>query len=290
MKHFCGVVVVALLTIPCGAVPGVGDDKEDAKKALKALEGNWQLTAQEEFGNVTPKAVVARLRVVIEGDKMSWYIGNPASNMDATITIDPSKDPKTIDAKITKSSAIGKTMLGIYKLDKDTLEICWGVPGEDKRPTKFTAKAGVGSGNVYTRYEREKDIKKLTVKLPDGWKEDTAKGEVRSFVKEGKPGLALFVAVSTPKAPANAEALADMAKRDPKLFPNREWVKTTGIGKLTDGFFIVGQAKTGTTENTAIGILRTIDGATVLFLGVPADDAAARKDMLDICKSAKFGE
>ena len=51
-------------------------------------------------------------------------------------------------------------MLGIYKLDKDTLEICWGEPGGKKRPSKFTSRPGVGAGNTLTVYEREKEEKK----------------------------------------------------------------------------------------------------------------------------------
>jgi hypothetical protein len=48
-------------------------------------------------------------------------------------------------------------MLGIYKLDKDTLEICWSAPGNEKRPKKFTTRPGIGAGAQYTTYKREKD-------------------------------------------------------------------------------------------------------------------------------------
>ena len=51
---------------------------------------------------------------------------------------------------------------------------------------------------------------------------------------------------------------------------------------------VVGQAKATGFEQTAIGMVRTIDGATVLLIGVPADEATARKDMLDIAKLAHF--
>jgi uncharacterized protein (TIGR03067 family) len=154
--HRSGWVAVLALFVAAGV--GAGDDKEDAaKKELKALEGNWKLTRQEQRGSLTPKPVVANLRIVIEGDQMSWYIGNPAPNQTADLKVDPSKEPKTIDAEITSNSAKDKKMLGIYKLTKDTLEICWGEPGGDKRPTKFTSRPGVGAGNTYDKYEREKE-------------------------------------------------------------------------------------------------------------------------------------
>jgi uncharacterized protein (TIGR03067 family) len=158
MRRFGWLAAVAVLALFFGARTGAGDDKDEAAmKELKALEGNWQLVRQEERGSLTPKIVVARLRIVIEGNQMSWYIGNPAPNQTADLKVDPTKDPKTIDAEITRGSAKDKIMPGIYKLTKDTLEICWGEPGNEKRPTKFTSRPSVGSGNVFTRYEREKD-------------------------------------------------------------------------------------------------------------------------------------
>jgi uncharacterized protein (TIGR03067 family) len=158
MMHFRWPAAMAALALFLGAGLGSGDDKEDAaKKELKALEGNWQLIRQEEWGSLTPKTVVARLRIVIEGNQMSWYIGNPAANQTADLSVDPTKNPRTIDAEITSNSAKDQKMLGIYRLQKNTLEICWGAAGSGKRPTKFTSRPGVGSGSVYTKYEREKD-------------------------------------------------------------------------------------------------------------------------------------
>jgi uncharacterized protein (TIGR03067 family) len=158
MRRFGWAAAAVVLAFGFGAGAAVAEEKDEAvKKELKALEGNWQLKVQEERGFPTPPTVVARLRIVIEGDKMAWYIGNPAANQTATITVDPTKEPKTIDAMITRGSANGKKMLGIYKVDKDTLEICWGEPGGDKRPEKFTSRPSVGAGLNYTKYEREKD-------------------------------------------------------------------------------------------------------------------------------------
>src|SRR5205085_8779059 len=80
----------------------------DAKSSEK-LDGKWYVFRQEERGNLVPAVVSKRLSMVIDGDKMEWYIGNPAPNFAATLTIDEEK--KTIDAKITRGSFTGKTML-----------------------------------------------------------------------------------------------------------------------------------------------------------------------------------
>jgi uncharacterized protein (TIGR03067 family) len=154
MIRSCLAIAILLFAFPVHAA----DDENDAAAGeLKKLEGDWQLAQQEERGQPTPKEVVKNLRIVIEDGEMSWYIGNPASNQTADLKVDPKANPKTIDAKITKNSAIRKTMLGIYKLEKDKLEICWADPGSEKRPKKFTSRPGVGAGSTLTVYKREKE-------------------------------------------------------------------------------------------------------------------------------------
>src|SRR5262249_2658990 len=128
-----------------GRAAGQGDAESSAK-----LEGKWWVVRQEEHGGLVPEIVSKRLSMVIAGDKMEGYIGNPAPNFAATITIDEKK--KTIDAEITRGSFIGKKMLGIYKFEKEMLHMCWGEIGTDKRPEKFvTTKRGGGVFN-YTVY------------------------------------------------------------------------------------------------------------------------------------------
>lgn len=149
-------ISVAVMSLLVTAL-ALAADEDPNELELKKLEGNWQLTRQEDRGQLAPKPTGGNLRIVIEGNEMAWYIGNPASNQTADIKVDAKANPKTIDAEITKNSAIGKTMLGIYKLDKDTLEICWGDPGSEKRPKKFTSRPSVGSGSTLVIYKREKE-------------------------------------------------------------------------------------------------------------------------------------
>src|SRR5205085_1021055 len=89
------------------------------------------------------------------------------------------------------------------------------------------------------------------------------------------------------KAPATPLDLVEMTKKDSSLFPGYVWVKTTGIGKFEGGVFVVGDCKAGA-STVGLGVARSVDGTTVLFIGAPADDAAARKEMLDMVKSAHF--
>jgi uncharacterized protein (TIGR03067 family) len=59
----------------------------------------------------------------------------------AKFTIDPTKKPRAIDYAMTEGPTKGKTHLGIYELDGDTVKFCFAAPGKD-RPTEFTAKEG----------------------------------------------------------------------------------------------------------------------------------------------------
>jgi hypothetical protein len=134
----------------------------------------------------------------------------------------------------------------------------------------------------------KKDIRKLQVKLPDKWKDDGTIFDERRFIKDR---MILFCALSKEKVPEKPEDLAEMAKKNENLFPGRAWVKTTGIGKLKEGgVFVVGVCKVMGSEYNAIGAARTIDGVTVMFMASPADDAAARKEFLELIRSAHFAD
>jgi uncharacterized protein (TIGR03067 family) len=303
-----GIVVLGVACIVSSLYLSVGAAAQGDAKSSKKLDGKWFVVRQEERGHLVPAIVSKRLSMVIDGNKMEWYIGNPAPNFAATLTIDEEK--KTIDAKITRSSFIGRTMLGIYKFENGALHMCWGEIGSDKRPEKYaTVKPGAGGAFNYTIYARvgskdktpptgketvgagKKDIKNLQVKLPEKWKDDgTLLGE-RRFVNDG---MIFFAALHSGKAPVSPEELAAMAKKNENMFPARIWVKTTGIGKFADGVFIVGVCKAGGFEHNGIAIARNVDGVTVLFLGAPRSvnafdiDFATRKELLDMCKSATF--
>src|SRR5262245_32180594 len=98
------VLVTACILADLCRRDGSAGEKGDARSSAK-LDGKWYVVRQEEHENVVPAAVTKRLTMVIDGNKMEWYIGNPAPNFAATLTIDEEK--KSIDAKVTRSSFIG---------------------------------------------------------------------------------------------------------------------------------------------------------------------------------------
>jgi uncharacterized protein (TIGR03067 family) len=53
------------------------------------------------------------------------------------IVLHPGKDPKWMDMIKTEPDGTERTFKGIYKLDKDTLQIARGVAAEQERPNQF---------------------------------------------------------------------------------------------------------------------------------------------------------
>src|SRR5262249_18278680 len=129
---------------------------DDVKKELAALEGTWKGVKNiDNNGNVSTNGDP----ILIEGNKMHIAIRGRVTFI-GKIKIDPKARPKTIDFEYIEGpgGVVGKTKLGIYKLDKDDLKICWNSDGDKKRPKKFTTeKLTIGKGFAYFVFARKKD-------------------------------------------------------------------------------------------------------------------------------------
>src|SRR5262249_17029964 len=129
---------------------------------------------------------VAKRELLIVGDDLQFLHDGKASVTRAKIVIDPRRSPKTIDLKYVTGTASGKTRFGIYRFTDDgNLEICLTrETNEDTetRPTQFTTKPDVGSGDLMFIAEREQSKKETT----DGKVDPKAdpKTELKKF--EGK--------------------------------------------------------------------------------------------------------
>jgi uncharacterized protein (TIGR03067 family) len=114
---------------------------EDAiKKELSQLEGEWSMVSGEANGSSMPKEIVSTGKRIAKDGKTTITIGGRVY-FKAKFSIDPTKKLKAIDYNMTAGPTKGKTHLGIYELDGDTVKFCFGAPGKD-RPTDFTAKEG----------------------------------------------------------------------------------------------------------------------------------------------------
>jgi uncharacterized protein (TIGR03067 family) len=304
------VLCIACIVGNVGPNGSVAAEKADEKPAAK-LDGKWFVIHQEEHGGPVPKVVSERLSMIIDGNKMEWYIGNPAPNFAATITIDEEK--KTIDAKITQSSFKDKTMLGIYKFEKGQLHMCWGEIGTDKRPEKFaTTKPGGGAFN-YTVYAREPNkaeappdpgkketpagkrakLADLKFTLPKGWE---AKHKDGSNTWEISKGTLVVMAgwAQAKDYPKNVNDYAEKLQKDGDHFAyGLYWTSATDKGKAPDGLYVVGNVKLKAdkeAKRTGFSIIRDLGGDKVIFesFSTDYDDAKLLKEAMDICNAAKF--
>jgi uncharacterized protein (TIGR03067 family) len=158
-----GILLVGLAVVASfGTTYAADKDNEEAvNKDLKKLEGNWRMVRQDHEGREDNGQSIMKNGVLFDGKDYKFLRDGRATGGKATISIDPTKDPKEIDLKITGGTASGHTQLGIYRFtEDDKLEICMSQPrgeGSDKRPAKFTTKPSVGSGSIMYVLERVKE-------------------------------------------------------------------------------------------------------------------------------------
>ncbi len=146
--------VLCVLTTPLL----VNADNDDVRKELKALEGTWKTVGLEAGGKPLPKEAVVDFTFIVGGDGKS--IGRaPKSEYQAKVSVDPKKNPKTIDNAHETGQHKGKMQYGIYKLEGEKWFVCMTAPGaaEGDRPKSFDTK---DSKNVVFTFERIKEEKK----------------------------------------------------------------------------------------------------------------------------------
>jgi uncharacterized protein (TIGR03067 family) len=118
----------------------VGGAEDATKKEMTRLEGEWSMVSGEANGQAMPKEMVKSGKRVAKDGKTTITMGGRVY-FKADFTIDPTQKPKAIDYAMTEGPTKGKTHLGIYELDGDTVKFCFAAPGKT-RPTDFTAKEG----------------------------------------------------------------------------------------------------------------------------------------------------
>jgi uncharacterized protein (TIGR03067 family) len=124
--------LAALLAQPCLAQSPAGD--------LQSMEGTWNLKYAERANKPLTPEELKVTQVRIKGTQFSILSEGKVVN-EATLTLDPAKEPK----ELKMGSPDGKSVaLGIYKLGKDEIQICWEKrPG--RKPITFSGVNDAGS-------------------------------------------------------------------------------------------------------------------------------------------------
>ncbi|GAC1463147.1 MAG: hypothetical protein NVSMB9_00260 [Isosphaeraceae bacterium] len=132
-------------------VTGPGNEPGRAADDSKEIEGAWTCVSMERNGAPVPPDRYKGGRLVMAGERFSYY-QNGRLFTQGVRKLDASRKPRELDDTHTLGPFKGKTYLGIYELDGDTLKTCNGTAGQ-ARPTEFTTKPG--SGRLLIVYKRE---------------------------------------------------------------------------------------------------------------------------------------
>jgi len=122
-------------------------DEALSKKYVALFQGEWNVVSVEKDGKADAKYKGAVRTHTGDTYSMKLTEGEPIAG---TYKLDPSKTPLQIDSTPASGQFKGKVLPGIYKLDGDTLTICFDGTGKD-RPTDFAA----SGTNVLAIYKKK---------------------------------------------------------------------------------------------------------------------------------------
>lgn len=132
MKKFL-VSVLAVLV----ASPLIADD-EAGKKLLKSVEGVYSVSSLSRAGTMAPDEFTKGLSFEFKGDKLTAKFGDGKDKV-ATVVIGTTATPNTIDLTPTEGEDAGKPLLGIIKVEKDQITMCFADAPKADRPKEFKA-------------------------------------------------------------------------------------------------------------------------------------------------------
>jgi uncharacterized protein (TIGR03067 family) len=119
-----------------------GVNADDAKTFLKNLEGSYTPVSMTRGGEPAPDEFLKTVAFAIKGDTLSvkFKKNDKEEDKEATLVVDPSQKPIAIDMTPKDGPDANKPMLGIVKVEKDTVTICWSDRGDKaERPKDFTS-------------------------------------------------------------------------------------------------------------------------------------------------------
>ena len=143
-------VLVIILAIATSS-PAWADESEAIKKDMARLQGEWSIVSGSADGEPVPESMLKQMKRVCKGDETTTTMAGQIF-MKAKITIDPSKQPKTIDYQMTEGFTQGQKQLGIYEVNGDTFKACFGKPGA--APGSESGALGIPTSGVGGTNER----------------------------------------------------------------------------------------------------------------------------------------
>jgi uncharacterized protein (TIGR03067 family) len=136
----------------CLSPTTLGGKPDDAAAEYKVLVGKYRIEKVLLGGNDITEHLKEMKFEIRDGGKYTAQVGELID--DATFTADPAKKPKEMDVKPNGGPQKGKLVKVIYKLDGDTLTMCYDHDKPENRQPKFESKEGTTV--LLITYKREK--------------------------------------------------------------------------------------------------------------------------------------
>jgi uncharacterized protein (TIGR03067 family) len=112
--------------------------KEGGAKDQEKIVGTWAFMSLVKGGQKEPEEGFKEAKLIFAADAKLTAKLPEKGEKEGTYKLDPAKKPKAI----TITTEEGGTLLGIYKLEGDTLTVCLGNENDNDRPTEFDSKEG----------------------------------------------------------------------------------------------------------------------------------------------------
>ena len=135
-KHLFATIALCQALV-LGTVMARSACADAAADALKKLEGTYTVVSAVKSGDKLPEEEAKKMKVVIAGDKLTISMGEGQSET-AGIKVDPSKTPAWIDIIPPGNPGKDEPVAGIYKLEGDTLTICFNKGESKEHPKDFS--------------------------------------------------------------------------------------------------------------------------------------------------------
>jgi uncharacterized protein (TIGR03067 family) len=142
-------MVRSLLAFALGIVLVTSEARSDDKKDAKKFEGTWTATSWKRGAGEVGKDKVDT-ELTLSKDTYEFPKGINRISKKGAVKIDEAKG--TIDFTPEDGPAKGKTLPGIFKVDGDTLTLCFTSAGGE-RPKEFKSD---DRNTVLATYERKK--------------------------------------------------------------------------------------------------------------------------------------
>jgi uncharacterized protein (TIGR03067 family) len=132
------VAVFAILAVSLGGL--VRADEKEKEKDAKELDGTYKIASAEQNGKFAEKATIDTVTVTIKGNEFVLSSA-PDDKKVSKIKLTPDAKLALIDFMPQDGELKGKTIPGIYKLEKGELTVAMNESGE--RPKEFKSDNGV---------------------------------------------------------------------------------------------------------------------------------------------------